>query len=147
MCSDNNSESNTAMVQIPPASFLDPRLPASSMSQASHIPPLKHTTMYMQQTRHNTCLYVQCVGISWQSYLLFASYLMNSIFQCILLTFCVVDPEVQDIGHGDYPVDFVSPSVTYNPRHAVFTTVDVHFPFKDLLSQLISVPSRCIVFT
>lgn len=89
--------------------LLDPRLPASSMSQASHIPALKHTTMYVQQTRHNSCLYVQCVGISWQSYLLFASYLMNSIFQRILLTFCVVDPEVRDIGHGDYPVDFVYP--------------------------------------
>ena len=62
------------MVQIPISIFFwDPRLPALASSEASHTPVLKHTRAE-RKTQHLS-VFVQCVGISWQSYYVCISFL------------------------------------------------------------------------
>lgn len=130
------------MVQITSATYLaffwDPRLPARSPSEAFHIPALKHTSTCRKQ---DTCLYVQCVRVSWQSFFFiyffsFFAFISHHryklIFHIVYFLFC------GSRGTRYWPcwlscrlcILQLSPTINRaNPDPQFLTTVDVHFPF------------------
>lgn len=72
-------------------------------------------------------------------------------FQHILLPLCVVDHEIWDTGLSYNHVNFTSPLVSLTicrliPDMQSFTTMGSFF-LQDISSQLISVPSQCVVIT
>lgn len=74
-----------------------------------------------------------------------------TLFQHILLTLCVVDHEIWDTGLSYNHVDFTSPLVSLTicrliPDMQSLTTMGSFF-LQDISSQLISVPSQCVVIT
>lgn len=88
----NIGESKTAMVQIPSASFFQGffgihAYQQASLSEALHIPVLKHTSVCAENKTKHLSVYVQCVGVSWHSYFVHFSIFF---FVCIFKSFQVL---------------------------------------------------------